>query len=198
METIKTTVLHDFHCQQGANMASFGNYDMPLWYKSGTKAEHLAVIDSAGIFDTSHMAVVTVKGDGARALLQYALTKDIDSCIGKNKTPLTEGRCVYGLFLDNDGLVIDDAIVYCLGDESYMVVVNAGMGGVIATHLQALTSSKALVIEDLTDRVGKMDIQGPSSAKILKKLVKDPNYLFEKLMYFSFKGGLVAVSHPAL
>jgi aminomethyltransferase len=189
METIKTTVLHDFHCQQGANMASFGNYDMPLWYKSGTKAEHLAVIDSAGIFDTSHMAVVTVKGDGARALLQYALTKDIDSCIGKNKTPLTEGRCVYGLFLDNDGLVIDDAIVYCLGDESYMVVVNAGMGGVIATHLQALTSSKALVIEDLTDRVGKMDIQGPSSAKILKKLVKDPNYLFEKLMYFSFKGG---------
>ncbi|MFT5697172.1 MAG: aminomethyltransferase [Desulforhopalus sp.] len=194
MEATKKTVLHDFHCQDGANMALFGNYDMPLWYKTGTKAEHLAVIETAGIFDTSHMATVTVKGAGARGLLQYCLTKDMDSCIGKNKTPLTKGRCVYGLFLDAAGLVIDDAIVYQLSEESYMVVVNAGMGGTIAKHLESHSQDKAIQITDLTDLVGKMDIQGPDAAKVLKKIVKNPELLFEKMMYFSFKGGFAGCS----
>ena len=189
METIKKTVLHDFHCQEGANMALFGGYDMPLWYTTGTKAEHLAVIKNAGVFDTSHMAVLTVAGAGARTLLQYCLTKDMDSCIGKNKTPLTQGRCVYGLFLDVNGHVIDDTIIYCLADESYMVVVNAGMGGTIAKHLQSQEMAQGIRIKDLTDKVGKMDIQGPDSAKVLAKIVKNPEQLFEKMMYFSFKGG---------
>jgi len=188
MET-KKTVLHDFHSQEGANMALFGNYDMPLWYKSGTKTEHLSVIHNAGIFDTSHMAVVTVKGTGARALLQYCLTKDMDSCIGMKKTPLTNGRCVYGLFLDVKGFVIDDAIVYSLAEDSYMVVVNAGMGGGIAKHLESQAKDGSVQIEDLTDVVGKMDIQGPDSARVLKKIIKNPDRLFEKMMYFSFKGG---------
>jgi len=189
MMEAKKTVLHDFHSQQGANMALFGNYDMPLWYSSGTKTEHLRVIHNAGIFDTSHMAVLTVKGAGARALLQYCLTKDMDSCIGMKKTPLTQGRCVYGLFLDGQGLVIDDAIVYNLSEDSYMVVVNAGMGGPIAKHLESQAKDASIQIEDLTDKVGKMDIQGPDSAKVLKKIIKNPDQLFEKLMYFSFKGG---------
>lgn len=188
MET-KKTVLHDFHSQQGANMALFGNYDMPLWYTSGTKTEHLSVIQNAGIFDTSHMAVVTVKGAGARALIQYCLTKDMDACIGMKKTPLTEGRCVYGLFLDADGLVIDDAIVYSLAGDSYMIVVNAGMGEVIAKHLKSQSRDGSIQIEDLTDKAGKMDIQGPDSARVLKKIIKNPDQLFGKMMYFSFKGG---------
>ena len=57
-------------------MALFGNYDMPLWYKTGAKAEHLAVIGAAGIFDTSHMAAVAVQGAGARELLQLCLSAD--------------------------------------------------------------------------------------------------------------------------
>ena len=84
MDTAKKTVLHGWHTENGANMALFGNYDMPLWYKTGAKAEHLAVIQAAGIFDTSHMAAVSVHGAGARALLQRCLSKNIDSCIGKD------------------------------------------------------------------------------------------------------------------
>ncbi|PHR24548.1 MAG: glycine cleavage system protein T [Desulfotalea sp.] len=194
METTKKTVLHDFHCQEGAHMALFGNYDMPLWYKTGAKAEHLVVIGTAGIFDTSHMAVITLKGSGARALLQHCLTKDMDSCIGMSKGPLVQGRCVYGLFLDADGFVIDDAIVYHLGDESFMVVVNAGMGGVIAKHLGEQCQDQSVEIVDRTDLVGKMDIQGPDSAKVLAKIVKDPQQLFTKMMYFSFKGGFAGCS----
>ncbi len=188
MADSKVTVLHGWHEKNGANMALFGSYDMPLWYKTGAKAEHLAVIQNAGIFDTSHMAAVSVKGAGARAVLQCCLSKDLDSCLGKGK-PLVDGRCAYGIFLKEDGTVIDDAIVYQLQGESFMVVVNAAMGGEIAAHLTKNVGDDVVVIEDLTDRVGKMDIQGPKSGRILKKIIKDPDSLFEKLIYFSFKGG---------
>ena len=189
MVTTKQTVLHSWHVANGANMALFGNYDMPLWYKTGAKAEHLAVIQGAGIFDTSHMAVVSVQGKDARALLQHCLSKNLDTCLGQGKSGLMDGRCVYGVFLKADGTVIDDAIVYQLQAESFMVVVNAGMGGEIASHLVANRAGQAVTVTDLTDRVGKMDIQGPDSARILQKIIKNPTAVFERLVYFSFKGG---------
>jgi len=189
MPAQKKTVLHDFHINQGAKMASFADYDMPLWYPTGVKSEHLAVILNAGIFDTSHMAAVTVKGKGSRELLQYCLSKDMDACIGLKKGLLIEGKCVYGIFLNPDGTVIDDAIVYQLQRDHYMVIVNAGMGGPIAEHLQNSCDDNRVIVEDLTDLVGKMDIQGPKSAKILKKIIKNPDLLFDGLSYFSFKGG---------
>jgi aminomethyltransferase len=193
MQEQRKTRLHDYHVERGANMASFADYEMPLWYPTGVKAEHLAVIQSAGIFDTSHMAVVTVKGKGARELLQHCLSKDLDACIGRNHTPLLDGRCVYGIFLNPDGSVIDDAIVYQLQSEEYMVVVNAGMGETIAAQL-AESGGGEIAVNDLTDLVGKMDIQGPKSAVILKKIIKDPDSLFDKLTYFSFKGGFGSCS----
>lgn len=189
MNTPKKTVLHGWHVEQGANMALFANYDMPLWYKTGAKAEHLAVIQAAGIFDTSHMAAVSVCGDGARDLLQHCLSKDLATCIGADKKPLHDGRCVYGVFLSEDGTVIDDAIVYQLQPDSFMVVVNAGMGGTIAAHLAKHVTGKNTVVLDLTDRVGKMDIQGPLAAQILKGVLSDPQSVFDKMVYFSFKGG---------
>jgi aminomethyltransferase len=189
MDSRKKTVLHSWHVEHGANMASFGGYDMPLWYKTGAKAEHLGVIQAAGIFDTSHMAAVSVRGEGARSLLQRCLSKDLERCLGQGKSPLVEGRCVYGVFLNPDGTVIDDAIVYQLQAESFMVVVNAGMGGEIAGHLIKNAGQRNAVVTDLTDRVGKMDIQGPDSARILQKILKEPGSVFERLAYFSFKGG---------
>lgn len=188
MENTKKTVLHGWHVEQGANMALFGNYDMPLWYKTGAKAEHLAVIGAAGIFDTSHMAAVAVRGRGARALLQLCLSKDLQTCISKEKTALVDGRCVYGIFLAENGTVIDDAILYQLQAESFMVVVNAGMGGIIAAHLKKYGVGQEVDIHDLTDKVGKMDIQGPLAAIILQKVLADSATVFDRLSYFSFKG----------
>jgi aminomethyltransferase len=199
MATTKQTVLHSWHVANGANMALFGNYDMPLWYKTGAKAEHLAVIQGVGIFDTSHMAAVAVQGKGARALLQHCLSKNLDCCLGKGKSELVDGRCVYGVFLKADGTVIDDAIVYQLQTESFMVVVNAGMGGEIAALLVKNSGDRAVTVADLTDRVGKMDIQGPDSARILGKIIKNPTAVFERMVYFSCKGGFgdLQTSSPA-
>jgi aminomethyltransferase len=185
---MKTTLLHDWHLENGANMAAFGDYDMPLWYPLGVKGEHLAVINSAGLFDTSHMAVVTVEGEGARALLQKCFSKDLERCLGLKKTGLAEGRSVYGLFLTKEGHVLDDSIVSQVTVSLYMVVVNAGMGGEIAAHLAEHAGEMQVAIKDLTDRVGKVDIQGPNAAKILGKLLKNPSAVFKGFPYFSFKG----------
>lgn len=185
---IKTTPLHQWHVDNGANMAAFGAYDMPLWYPHGAKGEHLAVINSAGLFDTSHMAMINVLGKDGRELLQQCFSKDLECCIGHKKNPLGHGRSVYGLFLNQNGHVIDDAIVSQVTDNLYMIVVNAGMGGPIAAHLEKHKDELEADIIDYTDRLGKVDIQGPQSAKILKKVLQDPNSVFDVFPYFSFKG----------
>ncbi|MBW2557501.1 MAG: aminomethyltransferase family protein [Deltaproteobacteria bacterium] len=187
-EQIKKTPLHDWHLEHDANMAVFGGYEMPLWYPSGAKREHIAVLKGAGIFDTSHMAVIMVEGPGALTLLQTCFTKNLETCIGKDKTPLVPGRCAYGIFLDDLGHVMDDAIASQVAPEIYMIVVNAGMGGQIARHLKDHAGMSDVAIYDLTDGVGKMDIQGPMSARILAEILREPETVFDRMVYFSFKG----------
>lgn len=197
-QNMNITPLHSWHVNQNANMAAFGGYEMPLWYPTGAKAEHLAVITGAGLFDTSHMAVLSLHGHAVRALLQRCFSKDLERCIGPQKLPLIAGRCVYGVFLDTAAGVIDDAIVYQYGDEAYMIVVNASMGGPITAHLRSEQGdTPGAMISDHTDQVGKMDLQGPASARILKRILKDPAAVFEKMIYFSFKGSFNADLLPA-
>ena len=185
---VKKTRLHTWHVNHGANMAIFGAYDMPLWYPSGAKEEHLVVLNRAGIFDTSHMSVVTVKGSGARDLLQVCFSKNLAACVGKDQKPLTPGKSVYGVFLNEAGEVIDDAIVFQIDDSLFMVVVNAGMGGVVSAHLQGYAGSRKAAVVDLSDQVGKLDVQGPQAARIISRIVKRPQEVFAQLPYFSFKG----------
>ncbi len=177
---LNTTPLHQWHKQANANMADFGGYDMPLWYETGVKAEHLSVLKSAGIFDTSHMACISVEGDAAFDLLNRCFTRNLFS--------LKPGRCVYGAFLNEKGHCIDDAIVYKFSDPRFMVCVNAGMGQTIADHLESHRSAKDCRIKDLSGNVAKMDIQGVNSARILSKLIESPDTVFTGMPYFSFKG----------
>ncbi|MFH2066108.1 MAG: aminomethyltransferase family protein [Pseudomonadota bacterium] len=187
METkLKKTLLHEWHKQNGATMGGFAEYDMPLWYQSGVKQEHLAVLSKAGIFDTSHMAVIMVNGKGSFDLLQHCFSRDL--CKSGNGGPIDPGRCLYGVFLNHKGHVIDDAVVYRLDFETFMVVVNAGMGNLITHHLKANQNEHQVDITDLTDKICKLDVQGPSAARILSNILADPATVFDKMPYFSFKG----------
>jgi len=169
-------------------MGDFGGYEMPLWYDAGPKEEHLSVIRNAGIFDTSHMAAISVKGSQAHDLLQRCFSKDLSACIGPQKLPLSTGRCVYGVFLNERGGVIDDALVYMNEPEVYTIIVNAGMGQAISAHLEAHRRGEAVQIQDLTDKLGKIDVQGPKAARVLASLIQEPDLVFERMPYFSFKG----------
>jgi aminomethyltransferase len=191
-ETAKTTALHDWHVGHGANMALFAGYEMPLWYPAGARAEHLAAIQAVGIFDTSHMTVLTVKGAGARTLLQHCFCRDLERCLGRRKGPLVDGRCTYGFFLNEKGHVVDDAIAYQIGPQDYMVVANAGMGARLAAHLDRHRTGIEADIRDLTGLVGKMDVQGPAAGLLIKRLIRNPDRFFDGLIYFSFKGGFPA------
>lgn len=186
-ETMKKTPLFDWHKAHGANIVEFGDYLMPVWYGSA-RSEHLAVVSQAGLFDTSHMATLRVFGKDAYDLLQWCFTRNLDACVGKDGAPLGDGKCVYGLFLDEQGNAIDDSIVYKIKDGEYMVEVNASMGGPVARHLAEQAKGRDVKVVDLTDNLGKIDIQGPASIRIMAKILQAPGAVFDKLPYFSAKG----------
>lgn len=187
-KTLKRTLLYDWHVKHGANMAPFGEYEMPLWYPAGAREEHLSVITRAGLFDTSHMAVIAAAGAGTRDLLQLCFSKDLQCCTGKEKAPLTPGKCVYGVFLNQKGEVLDDAILYQCAVDQYMIVVNSGKGQEILYHLETHKNGRKTELTDLSGQIGKLDVQGPLSAKILNKIINRPDQVFANMRYFSFKG----------
>ncbi|WP_035242559.1 aminomethyltransferase family protein [Desulfobacter vibrioformis] len=179
---LKKTPLNEWHRNAGANMADFGGFDMPLWYDSGVKNEHLAVLKSAGMFDTSHMDCIRVQGKDAPALLDFCFTRQIRD--------LLPGRCVYGAFLDDLGHCIDDAIVYKFSELRFMVCVNAGMGAMVTGHLTLHSGGKSVEIINLSEQLAKLDVQGKNALKIVSGLVRDKEDVFGKMPYFSFKGDL--------
>ncbi len=183
----RKTLLHSWHISQHASMADFGGYNMPLWYSS-SRREHLAVLTTAGVFDTSHMGVLAITGPAARKLLQTCFTNDLEGCLRPGRKPLFEGRCVYGAFLNPQGGVIDDAIVMQTAAAAYLVVINAGMGAIVTAHLAANQPSGGVQITDLSDQVGKMDVQGPYALRVVSKIIANPSKALDNLPYFTFKG----------
>ncbi len=185
--TDKTTPLHAWHAASGARLESFCGYDMPLWYSS-VKTEHLAVLQTAGLFDTSHMGLLRISGRDARELLQLCFSRDLRTCCQGGRASLTDGRCVYGVFLDAQGQVIDDAIVNQIESDHYLVVVNACMAPQVAEHLRSHQKDRRVDIKDLEEQFGKIDLQGPNAARILHRILADPEAVFSSFPYFSFKG----------
>ncbi len=181
---LQQTALHAVHKQSGATLVDFGGWDMPLWYPTGAVREHLAVISHAGLFDIGHMAGILVTGADALAALQYAFTKDISS--------LAIGRTGYGAFLDEKGGVLDDALVYVLPEGRYFVVLNVGHGEMVASSLQACAASRGwnIAVRNLAGTYSKLDLQGPASYRVMCRLLANPEQVFDKMPYFSFKGDI--------
>ena len=184
----RKTVLHPWHQDAGGRMGEFAGYEMPLWYPAGAATEHVTVLERAGLFDTSHMSVLEVRGPEALDLLQFCFTKDLVRSHPAGGGPLNVGRSAYGAFLDEQGNVIDDAIVFRRGEDCFLVVVNAGMGQRVSTHLQAYRRSRKVEIEDFSGRIGKIDLQGPQSAGILACLLSEAQRVLSGLVYFAFAG----------
>lgn len=156
--------LHAEHVALGATMTPFAGWLMPLRY-AGDLAEHQAVRTAAGLFDLSHMGELHVDGPGAGAGLDLALVGNISG--------LAVGRARYTMIVQEDGGILDDLIVYRLGEESYLVVANASNVAVVRDALaQRLAASDA----SLTDRsleTALIAVQGPRAAEIVVGLT-DP------------------------
>src|SRR6476620_2587543 len=116
MQTLRRTPLYDRHFALGARMVPFAGWEMPVQYE-GVIPEHRAVRTDAGVFDVSHMGEIEVEGPTARDLLQSLLSNDIDR--------LAVGDAQYTLLTNDDGGIVDDLIVYRLGDCRFLIVANA-------------------------------------------------------------------------
>ncbi|MDR0439367.1 MAG: glycine cleavage system aminomethyltransferase GcvT [Candidatus Accumulibacter sp.] len=112
------TVLNETHRRLGARMVDFGGWDMPLHYGSQIE-EHHAVRRDSGMFDVSHMCAVDIAGPDARTFLLRLVANNVD----KLKEP---GKALYSAMLNEAGGVVDDLIVYFVGENRYRLVVNAG------------------------------------------------------------------------
>ncbi len=159
-ENLKESPLQSVHRAAGARLIPFGGWLMPLQYQDILE-EHRAVRDRAGLFDVSHMGEILVLGPGAACLLQGLLTN--------NALLMEEGQVIYSPMCDDDGGVLDDLLVYRLGCEEYMVVVNAAN---TARDLNRFRSraGEGVEIRDLSGRLALLALQGPLSEGILSAL----------------------------
>jgi glycine hydroxymethyltransferase len=182
---LRRTPMYDTHVKLGAKIIPFAGWEMPVWFTS-VLDEHLAVRETAGLFDVAHMGVYQVEGPDAAAFL--------DSVIANDASYLSVGESCYTHFLDPDVNVLDDLLVYRRGKEKYLVVVNAANDDKNWTWLNAVKEGRVLIDrkrpcarvygrnatlrnlkapkagEDMRVDVG---LQGPQSRKILLAMDSD-------------------------
>ncbi|MGW7080506.1 glycine cleavage system aminomethyltransferase GcvT [Streptomyces sp. NPDC054866] len=181
----RLTALDAVHRALGATMTDFAGWDMPLRYGS-ERDEHVAVRTKAGLFDLSHMGEITVTGPEAVDLLNFALVGNIGS--------VGVGRARYTMICAEDGGILDDLIVYRLGETEYMVVANASNAQVVLDALTARADGFDAEVRDDRDAYALLAVQGPESPGILKSLTDAD---LDCLKYYAGLPGTVA-GVPAL
>jgi aminomethyltransferase len=174
---LKRTPFFEIHQQAGAKLIDFGGFEMPVQY-AGIMKEHQAVRETAGIFDVSHMGEIWVRGVKATALVQYATINDV--------TKLFPGKVQYSAFCYENGGIVDDLLVYMFSEEEYLLVVNASNKDKDLSWILKLNETIGAEIEDVSEEMCLLAVQGPASVGILQKLT--PVNLSE-ITYYSFKTG---------
>lgn len=180
-----TTPLHEVHQQLGAAMTDFAGWSMPLRYGSDV-AEHHAVRTAAGLFDLSHMGEVFVRGPQAAAALDWALVSE-PSAIGL-------GRARYSMIVDADGGILDDLVVYRLGEQEFLVVANASNAALVAGELTSRAADFEATISDESEQWALIAAQGPASAAIVTAVTGQD---LTGLRYYAIDAASIA-GHPVL
>ncbi|MEE2815355.1 MAG: glycine cleavage system aminomethyltransferase GcvT [Actinomycetota bacterium] len=177
------TPLRERHEALGASFTDFGGWQMPVRYTSDL-AEHRAVREAAGVFDISHMAEFLVDGPAAAAYLDY--------CLAGRLSAMAVGKAKYSLLLAEDGGIIDDVIVYRMGDQRFLIISNAGNRDAVREALEArirsaefaatadavgedgsfafVADGHAVTVEDVSDEFALIAVQGPASERILTEV----------------------------
>ncbi|MFI9625616.1 glycine cleavage system aminomethyltransferase GcvT [Streptomyces sp. NPDC052042] len=181
----RRTALDALHRSLGATMTDFAGWDMPLRYAS-ERDEHNAVRTKAGLFDLSHMGEITVTGPEAVAFLNHALVGNLGT--------VAIGRARYTMICAEDGGILDDLIVYRLGEHEYLVVANAGNAQIVLDALTARAEGFDTEVRDDRDAYALLAVQGPASPAVLAS-VTDAD--LDGLKYYAGLPGTVA-GVPAL
>jgi len=185
--TIRKTALNAVHRQMGAKMVDFNGWDMPVEYPAaigcGIVNEHMAVRTGVGIFDVSHMGDIRLAGTQALAAVQHISMNDASR--------LAIGQAQYSALLYPEGTFVDDVIVHRLGEDEYLLVINAGTREKDFNWVRDNTRAFDCAVGNLSDDFTQIAIQGPKAVDLLEKLhenvvdvpIDDPNVRapFQKL-----------------
>jgi aminomethyltransferase len=177
-ETLLKTPLHAAHVAIGARMVPFAGYDMPVQY-TGVIAESLAVRESAGMFDVSHMARLWLRGERSFSFLEWVTSNDVSK--------LANGAGQYSLLPNERGGTVDDIILYRVSQDTFRMVVNAANHAKDVQWLQAQNrhgiggegaqGGFGVSITDDTDETAMIAVQGPASEAIVADLSSTPDAL---------------------
>src|ERR1700722_6014752 len=159
---LRRTGLHSTHHAHKARMVDFGGWDMPVQY-SGLVAEHMAVRTGVGIFDVSHMGDIQLRGPNSLAAVQKLLMNDANK--------LQIGQEHYSAMLYPNGTFVDDVVLHKLGENDYLIVINAGTREKDVQWVRkTIGGMGGLHITDVSDYYTQIAIQGPKAAATLQKL----------------------------
>jgi aminomethyltransferase len=163
---VRKTALNAVHRQMGAKMVDFNGWDMPVEYPSsigcGIVAEHMAVRTGVGIFDVSHMGDIRLAGREALAAVQHISMNDASR--------LAIGQAQYSALLYPQGTFVDDVIVHRLGEDEYLLVINAGTREKDFNWVRDNTRQFDCAVENLSDDFTQIAIQGPKAVDVLQKM----------------------------
>ena len=182
---MKTTPFTKYHRANGARMAEFAGYDMPIEF-TGINDEHATVRNGAGVFDVSHMGEIWVKGPHAFDLLQRITTNDVSK--------LYDGKVQYSCMPNGHGGIVDDILVYRFDEQTYMLCVNAANTDKDWAHI--VEQGKAFGMEtghgkqlyNASDEIAQLAVQGPLAMKIVQKMC---NEKVEDMEYYTFRKTIV-------
>jgi len=177
---LKRTPFHPFHVALGAKMVPFAGFEMPVQYPTGITVEHKAVRERCGLFDVSHMGEFRVRGSGAVDFVNFVTTNNVQA--------LSVGQVQYSGILNQRGTFEDDCLVYREADGVLMVV-NASNAAKDFAHIAPHAGRFGCTVEDISDEIALLALQGPQSKDVLQPLTEVP---LSEIGYYAFAVGPVA------
>ncbi len=184
---LRRTALHGTHHGHKARMVDFGGWDMPVQY-AGLVAEHTAVRTGVGIFDVSHMGDIQLRGPNSLAAVQKLLMNDASK--------LQVGQAHYSAMLYPDGTFVDDVVLHKLGENDYLIVINAGTREKDVQWVrQVIGGMGGVHVMDVSDYYTQLAIQGPRAKETLQKLT---GVDLGPIKNYWFTWGMVAGCHNVL
>jgi aminomethyltransferase len=182
-QTLRRTPLYESHRAAGARLVEFAGWEMPVQY-AGVIEEHRAVRGAAGLFDVSHMGEVRVRGGEAEAYLQRLTPNDV--------AKLAPGRAHYSGLLTERGTYVDDLLIYRLGADDFLVVVNASNADRDFQWMVDHVAGADVELTNVSDDYALLALQGPRALEILTPLASIPSGDPGALKYYGFAQGEVA------
>ncbi len=171
----KRTCLYDKHVALGAHISPFGGFDMPIQYTT-IEDEHRAVRTACGVFDVSHMGEVAVSGKDAQRYVNHIFTNDVSK--------LKPGEIQYGMMCYPDGGTVDDLLAYKVGDECFLLVINAANIDKDWEWMKQNAEGFCIDLRNQSDAYAQLAVQGPEAERVVEEVL---GIKCSELTFYTFK-----------